>query len=160
MRAVRRHGRWPGPSPLATRLRIGRGRGLAADNLELRLVEACFRPILVLSAKKTDKFSKGTLKLSLNRKGTLEVPNNNCFSLEYLETSPMHKPKSVLKVVTRIKEPADDDDSKPRIVELTLPKLEAHFTSPLNTASQRLGISLTALKWCVSTFAWNHFHVR
>jgi hypothetical protein len=61
----------------------------------------------------------------------------------------MRAPKSFLKIVTRAKESADDseDKSPPRIVELTVKKLEAYFSLPLNIAAERIGISLTALKW-------------
>ncbi len=63
----------------------------------------------------------------------------------------MRDPKSFLKIVTRAKEPADGDSSKAssRVVELRIADLEAQFKYPLVRAAARLGISLTALKWCV-----------
>ena len=55
-----------------------------------------------------------------------------------------------LKIVTRMKELDPDDNLKPRIVVLNMKMLQAHFSSPLSAAADRLGISLTALKWFVT----------
>jgi hypothetical protein len=61
---------------------------------------------------------------------------------------------SSLKIVTRAREATDlFDRSMPRIVELTLERLEPHFASPLSVAAENLGVSLTALKWFLKLFA-------
>ena len=64
----------------------------------------------------------------------------------------MLSPKTALKIVTRSKELDGDENLKSRVVVLNVKMLEAHFSFPLNTAADLLGVSLTALKWYSSPF--------
>lgn len=60
----------------------------------------------------------------------------------------MHSEEGVFKIISRAKELADGERrSASRIVELTYTKLEAHFALPIISAAERLGISMTTLKW-------------
>ena len=59
----------------------------------------------------------------------------------------MRAPQTALKIVTRMKELDPYDNLKPKIVMLNTKLLQAHFSSPLSIAADRLGISQTALKW-------------
>ena len=59
----------------------------------------------------------------------------------------MRAPQTALKIVTRMKELDPYDNFKPKVVVLDMKMLQAHFSSPLSIAADRLGISLTALKW-------------
>ena len=59
----------------------------------------------------------------------------------------MHRTE--LRIVTRIKELDANDVLKPRIVALNVESIEEHFLLPLSKAAHRLGLSMTALKWCV-----------
>jgi hypothetical protein len=50
-------------------------------------------------------------------------------------------------IATRTKQVNDKEDNESgRIIELTIDKLKPHFKFTLGVASERLGISLTALK--------------
>ena len=61
----------------------------------------------------------------------------------------MHAPfKSLFKIVTWTKELVNGNETpSPRVVELTMTKLEAHFLFPIIKAADLLGVSLTSLKW-------------
>ena len=59
----------------------------------------------------------------------------------------MRKTQAALKIVTRTKTLDECANLKPRVVALNMKLLQAHFSSPLSTAADCLGVSLTALKW-------------
>jgi hypothetical protein len=80
------------------------------------------------------------------------TPNPIHFDLREVaprEQRPMRIPKhGSLQILTRSREISNSNcRSRTQTVELSFAKLEELFTAPISTAAEKLGVSMTALKW-------------